>query len=528
MVHPSGFPNPSEAGWKPVIGGWSPWTADRLLAAVLEGTPVDQLPGDFTLAAQRGQDALLVTSLCSCRPYYWTTTDDRLVHGTDLFEVAREAGLRWVWNDQAVRSVALLRQPMGDQTLHPAIRRMPQGTVLRARGAAVTVTRSDALLRAISGPRGTMDQALDALVEVVEELPDEGLVLPTTAGLDSRALLAVLLHLGRRPELGCAGTPESTDRVVACKIAADLGLPCHLVDLSADDYLEHGPRIARATGGSYPAADWHAYMIFRGLSDLGSLAVKGTNGELARTFYTDHGIVARAMDAPPFSTAWARFALNLRRARDAYARPIALVDPERDGRSVRSFARAMAASCDTGTGTLNSLDLFYVRERLRGFVGQGVRLADLSMPVAGPFLDARWALAAARLPRSAKLGSAFHRHVIARLAPNLLQYRTARETPLRPTPPRGYWLRRYDAIGYSPFADVTQRADTAATVIESSGLDRFASRSEREAIVATRDSASIDLLLTLHFAAQEGANLDRAARVTSASEPNHAVVARLG
>lgn len=472
--------------------GWSPLPATRMLEHVAGGGAPETLPGEFTAVRDDGRCVTVVTSAVSCRPYYWTHRREcgAIVHGADLFDVVRRAGLTWRWNDDAVRSLALIRHLHGDETLHADVRRVPAGAILKARGGDVTIVRHDALIPALADDTGSDEGAMAALLEALAELPERPL-LALTSGLDSRLLLAALLHLGRRPALWTVGPRETTDVRVAAQLARMAGLDHHRAELRAADYLARAEDVTRRTGGAYLAGDWHSRLFFAGAAGVGcAVVLKGAGGELARTFYADVGAPARLADHGPAALARARLQLMVRRGRARYGRLPAFLDPARGGDDGYDLPERLAALCAGPARALDRLDHFYVHQRLRHFVGMGVTLSDAELPVAAPLLDARWALAAARLPRGRKLGGAWHRAAIARFAPQLVRFEHAPHTA---------------TVGYSPFAQVLEDPDAQERIRRSPHLERFASETERDAMVDARDRASMELLLTLDAAACAGA-----------------------
>lgn len=486
--------------------GWSPLSATRMLGRVAGGGAPEGLPGDFVAVRERIRDGrpevTIATSLASSPPYYWTHRREggAIVHGTDLFDVVRRAGLPWRWNDDAVRSLALIRHLTGDETLHRDVRRVPPGAVLEARGGDVAITRHDALLPALADDTGTDEEAMAALLEVLAELPERPLVA-LTAGLDSRLILAALLHLGRRPVLWTAGPRDSTDARVAERLAWEADLDHHVAELRPADYVRLAGDITRRTGGAYPAGDWHSRLFFAGARDLGCpVVLKGANGELARTFYADAGPASRLADRGPAGLARVRLELMVRRGRAAYGRLPAFLDPARGGDDGADLPDRLAALCGGPARPLDRLDHFYACQRVPRFVGLGVTLSRAELPAASPFLDARWALAAARLPRARKLGGAWHRAAIARFAPELLRHPSGGAPA--PATLRGAWLRRRPpAAGYSPFARVLEDPDVQERIRRSPRLERFAPEAERDAMVDARDRRAMELMLTLDAAA---------------------------
>ena len=65
-------------------------------------------------------------------------------------------------------------------------------------------------------------------------------------------------------------------------------------------------------------------------------------------------------------------------------------------------------------------------------------------------------------------------------------------------PPRGYWLRRTNVTGYSPYSEVLALPEAHERIVESD-LDELFPRATREAVVARGDRRAMTLLLTLSF-----------------------------
>jgi hypothetical protein len=71
---------------------------------------------------------------------------------------------------------------------------------------------------------------------------------------------------------------------------------------------------------------------------------------------------------------------------------------------------------------LAGLDRFYLEQRVRNFIGNGLRLYSETFSWRAPFLDLAWIRAAWNLKRSWKFGSNWHRFAINSNCPNLLNY----------------------------------------------------------------------------------------------------------
>src|SRR6266480_965938 len=110
-----------------VLHGYSPLSAEEILARLQSGDPVAELAGDFVLIWEDNSESepsvLLASSAISAIPYFYYVSPDRrsLWHGTNIFDCIRQRGLEWQWNDRAVVSLALFQHTLGADTLHPDI-----------------------------------------------------------------------------------------------------------------------------------------------------------------------------------------------------------------------------------------------------------------------------------------------------------------------------------------------------------------------------------------------------------------------
>lgn len=297
---------------------------------------------------------------------------------------------------------------------------------------------------------------VDLLCEEVARCAGSSPVLSASGGFDSRVLLAALLAGGLKPDLVVQGNPNSSDRLVVEDIGRRLGLKVHSIALSVEDYLNSADAICIATNGTKPAGHWHTYIYASkaGLSEKDHFFV-GANGEFARTYFLDKGILSLAANCLPPDLAlrefWKRKAKPALKADELPGVRAEVADYLRGGVDQQATRLAHARP---GGSTLHQLDHFYLEERVRHFVGNGLALYGLSTAWRTPFLSAPWIAEAEKLPRSWKLGNNWHRHAIARLLPELLDYP---EEHVAPTMARRhsalYWLPRRRRQPVVPYVD---------------------------------------------------------------------------
>ncbi len=481
----------------PRVFGWCPWSPARVLSAIEAGGACP-IPGDFVLVGRTRQGGvLIVSSPLAATPYYWTPHPELgLVHGPTVFDVVERANLPWRWHHAALRALAMLEHPLGDDTLHPSVRRCPPGTALwSSADGRVHRHRYHAPHELFRG-HTSLPHALAVFRTVHAEMDSPSPVVSLSSGLDSRLLLASLLSRGHVPRCATMGGLEATDVRVARQIAADLGLTHELITLRPRDYLRWGQQAVAVSSGGKSARHFHTYIYAQrlGLSP-NDLHHVGSNGEFARSMFFDAGALGRALDAvhAPLMHITAMIRIHSRIGRSAL-RNTAL------GARRLDVARSFARRATRRLGSLDRLDELMAYQRVRRFIGNGLAMYATASRVVSPFVDVRWMQAVGGLPRADKQGGNFHRHAIDTLYPALLRYPTDdADRALSPRAPRLYALRKGSTSPYAPVAEVVALPEVAQRVIETPQLDALVSRADRIEAIARRDVPLVCLLLTLHW-----------------------------
>ena len=337
------------------------------------------------------------------------------------------------WNYTAVGDLLAFDHTLGDDTLTES-RPYSVPLIEEVRGDLTALTVS-ILQESITNPRS--------------------IVLSASGGFDSRLLLAALLHLGIRPRLMVCGPRGNFDRDVVEQMGRKLSLEVTAVELCAQDYVDHAERIVEVTGGTKAARHWHTFLypLKAGL-DTDCNIVVGANGESMRSYYFDRGLISNATrvlpSEPLLRRFWRKRAKNPFRTEQLQGLSAPLRE-ELCGQGLRRrIDRLVAAS--RGGDFLSSLDHFYYHQRVKNFIGNGLKLYRQFGEVIAPMTDRRWVAVAKSMPRRQKLGSRWHRQAIEKLCPELLSFpEQGTGRPMAVTPDPLYWKKKR-GVG-PPYAD---------------------------------------------------------------------------
>ena len=257
-------------------------------------------------------------------------------------------------------------------------RRLQGNPQLRVHSAAPSMAE----LAALHG-RGDIrpEAAAEVLVEITRAMAvrhGAELIVPVSAGKDSRLILAATLKAGLPIRAVTGGAPDSEDFIVGRWLATESGVE-HLRISDAQPTrtthpLETIDLVSRVTAGVVTAGDAHFFP--HRPSDIGGTWLSGQAGEIARAFYgaprgplTAPMVLLKAMSRRP------RRPLPLTaRAERAVAREV--------WTRLRAIQRAGA-----GAGQLG--DLFYLTDRMGRHIGGALLHFELGLDYAAPLWSRR-------------------------------------------------------------------------------------------------------------------------------------------
>lgn len=418
--------------------------SELLEAATYDLTSVVDLPGEFWVALEDEQGVALASSRNATVQAFYCQTLERLYYNGTVGDVIRSSGITPTWNPRAIATFFYLGHTLGCETLQRETTKLGPGEVIHSTQRRLTSTTAPAQSRrSVQNPQRA---AIEALTSYVQRYGTSTSYLSISAGFDSRVLLAALLASGFRPDLIVTGREDATDVRIARSIAADFQLRLIHVEPNWEDWLTFRERISNLTSGTSSFENWHTYTYMKaaGLDPTDTVFV-GTNGEFVRTFYADRGIpflISNLLSPIATGQFWKR---KLGKHVPQFPFPDKL-HPE----FARYFKRAglhelmQWLTGAYGTSSLGkTIDEFYLRERIRNLMSNGLVLYRNVCLTRTPFLDSDWIEAARQMPRLMKLGSQWHRYAISQLCPKLLKYPTDESgRPMGTRPPVSYWMGR--------------------------------------------------------------------------------------
>jgi hypothetical protein len=415
--------------------------------------------GEYTLVFDAPHSCTIITSPVGAIHHYYTVAGHNpggFCHGRRVIEILQRAGLTWQWDWQSLGDLCQLENLTGNATLHPAIRRVPPGSVLRfAHGKLSLESRS--LIDSFAPGPADPDRAVTALNAEVGRLAGSSPYLSLSGGFDSRVILASMLRQGIRPHLVTTGSDQCSDVQVARSIASRFGLAHDLVRIELDEVLEQGQAIATLTNGTKTAWHWHTYLYPRKAAvPSGSPFFVGTLGEFARSYYFDRGLLGRLAGSAP-TTALQRFwGMKLHRHPTFEAEELGGLSPafaaQLGEEGIAARASRLSGYCHGSF--LPGLTRYYLEQRVPNFYANGIAMYQASSAWRSPFHNRDWLQAIWNLPAGWKLGSNWHRHAITRNCPELLEFSEengfAPRRMLRKAPPLYWtrWMRRTPYITY--------------------------------------------------------------------------------
>ena len=339
------------------------------------GQPLD---GIFTAASIAGTGVgRVISDPLSVAMLYRAETDDFVAVATSARLAARIAAgdnREPVRDAEAVAWLTYIGNIVGDRTGFVGTRVLPVGSYVEIdplHGLQVRYSNPTPWVPAEDLPTGDdelvdrVHRALSESVQSVARLPVEQRLADITGGRDSRLVLSLLIEQGLTDkfEFRTTGDVHTPDSSIGCAIAERFALNHRAVVPGAMDETAFRRRLRThvfQTSGMFSAWD------FKGsLNVVTTPTVSGMFGELARTKYKDYPFFESASEVRDTFDWWQRL--------DA----IGILQPDvRNELRKQLFAELLERVDTGGSAPQDHLDAFYVRHRLRRWLGTTEELGE--------------------------------------------------------------------------------------------------------------------------------------------------------
>lgn len=326
-------------------------------------------------------------------------------------------------NKQALTGFALFGAFQQNDTPFAGVAMVPPGQLIRlAAGRFEPVDlaqdRPHVSAAEASGAGRLAAITRDVMVGLSDAAP--GADLELSGGLDSRIMLAALpADRRRRHRAMTIGVPGSPDVRIAGEIASGLGMKHDVIDIGAvipddaDELEEILDLAAEAYDYAANPIDKAALVMVNRHFASGA-RFSGQNGEILRGFYYP----GQPLDAVPSETL-ARSLIASRLEANEFVDPALFLCDAYEARRDIAEDRAVERILSFDATWADSLDMFYLYERMRRWVGNatGSMLSDRA--ILYPFFDSRFVDAALSLDPKRKANSRAAMALLCELDPRL-------------------------------------------------------------------------------------------------------------
>jgi hypothetical protein len=382
-----------------------------------------RMGGEYTVVFTLGNEVGIITSPIGAMQYFYYYDGRSFYHGEEVLDIMKKAGVGWEWDYESLGDLCDLENLTEKRTLHKRIKRVPPFSVLLYRDDLIIFERDliSTFKERVASPTEAVRILNDETYKWVSKFP----FISLSGGFDSRVILSSMLKNDIFPSVVTVGEEESTDVKVARSITREYGLEHRVVQLTLDDLIDNGEKIAKITNGSKPTCHWNTYLYPKkaGIPKNESFYV-GTLGEFARNYYFDKGIFALLLDGIPDLIGckfWEKKILRHRTFRISELEMLSSSLKEQlDSNGV--FNRAKRNSMLGKGGFLEGGARYYLEQRVPNFYANGIRMYNSWGDWRSPFHNVNWLEVIWNIDQRWKLGSNWHRLAIQRNWPGLMNF----------------------------------------------------------------------------------------------------------
>ena len=350
---------------------------------------------------------------------YYRQADGRLVVASTAELVAAQWPRPAEFDVEAASEILWMGFLVSDHTLFRHVRRVPTASIWQfGRHAAAKSTYWEPSFR--PGPDDTVERALDTFgAAVSRSTSGSRTAIALSGGIDTRAIFATVLKLGRKTDGFTSGLAGSADVRVARRLARHLDGEWHNASVAGEflDRFQHWAETAvRDSDGTLGVEHAHLAYLNSLLPGWMDTLVDGGGAEAAK-----RGLLRRAARAVGSNAELKRMLMCEFGKPEAAGALLGEVEMRRVEERLSSLLEdQLAGVAHSSTG--DTLDAFFLRHMWSGYHGTGVAMQNQHVGCRLPFLENDFLDALMEVPLGVRERSAVNFLAVRRNAPQLERY----------------------------------------------------------------------------------------------------------
>ncbi len=405
----------------------------------------------------------LATDHFGLRPHYWCNDGSTLSFAYETGALIAVNSLDESLDLTALSQFLSYEYILQERTWHPKIKLIPPRSYLLASGAGdykierywkwEDINEESAKITNETDLLESSRYAFNNAVKKCYSNAPEGVLITLSGGLDTRALISAADYT--RTQTITHGSPNSANRIIARDIAENLGVKHLEYNIDTNWMPERAKHLVWLTSGHESLRHTHSHSYHQQIGDLsGKIMIGGLGGEFVRAFFYNFGqfaIVGKRIFEINKNAQYDFLAklLHIRMTYGALSktqktrllRPEILKDTAgKDYDTILEIIRSYGWWSDI----FDQLDRFYLEQRVRRFIINGQLYTWNHIESRWPFMDIDFVSTASKLPHEWKIGSRFHRYLIAKNSHVLMKIpHDATMKPLTLESPNFYYLQKF-------------------------------------------------------------------------------------
>ena len=442
------------------------------------------LRGHFCIALwdKKKEILILFSDHFGLRPHYWCKNKTVFSFSYEVGALIAINGLGEKLDLTTLSQFLSYEYILQDRTWHPDVSLLPPGSALVvSRNAEYTIrkywswedienrqNKSSKLSNILEECRHTFNKAVR---NCYSDATSNKILITLSGGLDTRALISAADLT--RTETITHGLENCANRVIGKDISDYLDVKHYEFDLDPKWLPDRGKHIVGLTSGHESLRHTHSHSYYKCFEKISNnVIIGGLGGEYVRAFFYNFGKISE-FTKPLMNTNHSAkynclaYLLHLRMTYKGLSENDKnnLVKPDvyneiykYDFLSVLEIIRGYQWWADI----FKQLDRFYMEQRVRRFIINGQLYTWNHLESRWPFMDLDFITAANDLPDKFKIGSRFHRYLIAKNNPGLLDIPLdATLKPIKKRPGNLYYLSKLFnnkaiSLGYNRYTNYEQ------------------------------------------------------------------------